>query len=203
MDNNIEMLLKVIIKKVNELDNKVESYDELIYLMRQNSRLIYIPFDPTEYIQQPITNFTKAYKYRGNLYIRLADLYDAINNHLAIKVEKSTFTKHYGKKTSVDWRIFEVNIVYLAAIHMNNGRLYYISTDGIFYTSNLEEVAAYGEYKNAVRLMDEGEYGLYYAGEYVMFKFINPDYPGSKVFFLDGDFSNCRIDNIADLKSSA
>lgn len=201
MENNTEMLLKVIIKKINDLEKNFNDCGDLLKEVQKQNKLIYKPFDPTPHIKQPLDRFTKAYKYKGNIYIKLSDLYEVLAIDNAVKVEKSTFTRNYGSKTGYEWRNLSVNIVYLATMKMDNGRLYYISTDGIFYSSTLEEVPYYGEYKNAIRLMDNGNYGLYYAGEYVMFKFINPDYVGNKVFFIDGDFSNCRIDNIAALNS--
>lgn len=157
----------------------------------------FLKFNPESYINYPFEEYIKAYKYEGNIYT-ISDLYEVLKLKCRVEVEKRTFIKWDKTKAVKDWYVWEVNIVYLAALRMNNGRAYYISTDGVFYNGNYEEVNWSAPRYDEVKIIDDGEELTLRAGYHVIRKFIDKEYYQDNGYVGLGnfDFSNNRIDNI-------
>lgn len=144
-------------------------------------------FDAREYIKYPLSDYSKIWKYRGNYYSTKKELHDELVKNNETGVTYQTFVKYSDEQL---WS-FKVNTVYLAKLSIP----YYISTDGVFFNSNMHPIQSIGA-GGQIRIMVEGEYKYLYCGYYVYKYFVDHNYthPEKKIFYLVKGYSNSRID---------
>lgn len=178
-------VVNILMKEIKKLREDIEELKGL-----KNSDFEH--FDPTEYINYPLNQYKKLYRYKGEHYSQLKKLYDAAGGMSTFGLEY----KQFYNKTTYDERLLRghnVNIVFAAPL--KTGHL--ITTDGILLKANLDKLKRAGREGSYYRITLNGEKKNLNPDVYVYREFVDRSYNVmSGTLHLDGDVSNCRIDNL-------